>query len=90
MRWSPSGDLAMETNWLFEPSDTWTEEDCLDVTTFSLLIDVGFLNIDRLLDRKSDRTPATTSTNYRPNPAQLKDLADFSIARHRSLTITEP
>ncbi|WP_333423474.1 hypothetical protein [Microcoleus sp. F4-D5] len=42
------------------------------------------------LDRKSDRTPATTSTNYRPNPAQIKDFADFSVARHRSLTITEP
>jgi uncharacterized protein (DUF433 family) len=26
----------METNRLFEPSDTWNEEDCLDVTTFSL------------------------------------------------------
>jgi len=26
----------METDRLFEPSDTWTEEDCLDVTTFSL------------------------------------------------------
>ncbi len=26
----------METNRLFDPSDTWTEEDCLDVTTFSL------------------------------------------------------
>jgi hypothetical protein len=80
----------METNWLFEPSDTWTEEDCLDVTTFSLLIDVGFLNLDHLRDRKSDHTPATTSRNYRPNPSQLKDLVDFSIARHRSLTITEP
>ncbi|WP_445244274.1 hypothetical protein [Microcoleus sp. OTE_8_concoct_300] len=80
----------METNRLFEPSDTWTEEDCLDVTTFSLLIDVGFLNIDRLRDRKSDRTPATTSTKYGPNPAQIKDFADFWHARHRSLTITEP
>jgi len=36
MRWNSSGDLAMETNRLLEPSDTWTEEDCLDVTTFSL------------------------------------------------------
>ncbi len=36
MRWNSSGDVAMETNRLFEPSDTWTEEDCLDVTTFSL------------------------------------------------------
>jgi len=36
MGWNSSGDLAMETNRLFEPSDTWTEEDCLDVTTFSL------------------------------------------------------
>ena len=80
----------METNWLFEPSDTWTEEDCLDVTTFSLLIDVGFLNIDRAGDRISDRTPATTSTNYRPNPAQLKDFADFSSHATESLTITEP
>ncbi|MEG4113372.1 MULTISPECIES: DUF433 domain-containing protein [unclassified Microcoleus] len=26
----------METNRLFEPSDTWIEEDFLDVTTFSL------------------------------------------------------
>ncbi len=25
----------METNKAFEQSDTWTEEDCLDVTTFS-------------------------------------------------------
>ena len=55
-----------------------------------MLIDVRFLNIDRLGDRISDRTRATISTNYRPNPAQLKDFADFSIARHRSLTITEP
>jgi hypothetical protein len=47
------------------------------------LIDVRFLNIDRLQDRKSDRPPATNSTNYRPNPAQLKDFADLSIARHR-------
>ena len=53
-------------------------------------VDVGFLNLDRLRDRKSDRTPATTSTNYGPNPSQLKDFADFSLARHRSLTITEP
>ena len=37
--------------------------------------DASFLNLDR--------TGATTSTNYRPNPAQLKDFADFSIARHR-------
>jgi len=36
MGWNSSGDVAMETNRLFEPSDTWTEEDCLDVTTFSL------------------------------------------------------
>ncbi len=36
MRWNSSGDLATETNRLFEPSDTWSEEDCLDVTTFSL------------------------------------------------------
>jgi hypothetical protein len=36
MRWNSSGDLAMETNRLFEPSDTWIEEDCLDVTSFSL------------------------------------------------------
>jgi hypothetical protein len=42
------------------------------------LIDVRFLNIDRPQDRKSDRTPATISTNYRPNPAELKDFADFS------------
>jgi len=54
------------------------------------LIDVGFLNIDRAGDRISDRPPATTSTNYRPNPAQAKDFADFSIARHPSLTINEP
>jgi hypothetical protein len=40
-------------------------------------MDVGFLNLERLRDRKSDRTPATTKTNYRPNPAQLKDFADF-------------
>ncbi|MEG4273115.1 MULTISPECIES: DUF433 domain-containing protein [unclassified Microcoleus] len=26
----------METNRSFEQSDTWSEEDCLDVTTFSL------------------------------------------------------
>lgn len=25
----------METNRQFEPSDTWSEEDCLDVTAFS-------------------------------------------------------
>jgi len=37
--------------------------------------DVSFLNLDR--------TGATISTNYRPNPAQLKGLVDFSIARHR-------
>ena len=80
----------MEANWLFEPSDTWTEEDCLDVTTFSLLIDVGFLNIDRAGDRISDRPPAAISTNYRPNPAHLKDFADLSIARHRSLTTNKP
>jgi hypothetical protein len=42
------------------------------------LIDVGFLNLDRPQDRKSDRTPVTISTNYRPNPAELKDFADFS------------
>jgi hypothetical protein len=54
------------------------------------LIDVRFLNIDRLRDRKSDRTPATISTNYRPNPAQLKDFADLSIARHRILTTNKP
>ena len=36
MGWNSSGDVAMEANRLFEPSDTWTEEDCLDVTTFSL------------------------------------------------------
>jgi hypothetical protein len=53
-------------------------------------MDVGFLNLDRLRDRKSDRPPATTSTNYRPDPAQVKDFADLSIARHRSLTTTEP
>jgi hypothetical protein len=57
------------------------------ITTFS---DVRFLNIDRLRDRMDDRTPATMKTNYRPNPAQLKDFADFSIARHPSLTINEP
>ncbi|MEG4807076.1 hypothetical protein QUA79_06185 [Microcoleus sp. F8-D1] len=54
------------------------------------MIDILFLNIDRLQDRKSDRTPATTSTNYRPNPPQIKDFADLSIARHPSLTINEP
>lgn len=36
MGWNSSGDLAMEINRLFEQSDTWTEEDRLDVTTFSL------------------------------------------------------
>jgi len=46
--------------------------------------------MDRLRDRKSDRTPATTSTNYRPNPAQVKDFADLSIARHESLTTNKP
>jgi hypothetical protein len=54
------------------------------------LIDVRFLNIDRLRGRMDDRTPATTKTNYRPNPAQVKDFAYFSIARHPSLTINEP
>jgi hypothetical protein len=29
-------DLSQENVAVVEPSDTWTEEDCLDVTTFSL------------------------------------------------------
>jgi len=36
----------METNRLFEPSDTWTEEDCLDVTTFSLQYAASIVHSD--------------------------------------------
>jgi hypothetical protein len=36
----------METNRLFEPSDTWTEEDCLDVTTFSLQYAASIIHSD--------------------------------------------
>jgi hypothetical protein len=46
MRWNSSGDVAMETNRLFEPSDTWTEEDCLDVTTFSLQYAASIIHSD--------------------------------------------
>ncbi|MEG4368237.1 DUF433 domain-containing protein [Microcoleus sp. B4b_D2] len=36
----------METNRLFEPSDTWSEEDCLDVTTFSLQLAATIVHSD--------------------------------------------
>jgi len=55
------------------------------------LIDVRFLNIDRPhQDPKSDRTRHNFDKITAPAPAGLKDFADLSIARHRSLTITEP
>ncbi|MEG3837854.1 MULTISPECIES: hypothetical protein [unclassified Microcoleus] len=36
----------METNRSFEQSDTWSEEDCLDVTTFSLQLAATIVHSD--------------------------------------------
>ncbi|MEG5138985.1 hypothetical protein QUB52_18955 [Microcoleus sp. A6-C6] len=54
------------------------------------MIDVRFLKIDRPLIGNPIARPTHFPQINSPTPPKLKDFADLSIARHRTLTINEP
>lgn len=86
----------METNKPFEQSDTWTEEDCLDVTTFSLQYAATIFHSDPDILGGTPvfigtRVPIETLLDYLEAGDSIDEFLDHfpSVSREQAISVLE-
>jgi uncharacterized protein (DUF433 family) len=86
----------METNKAFEQSDTWTEEDCLDVTIFSLQYAATIVYSDPDILGGTPvfmgtRVPIETLLDYLEAGDSVDEFLDHfpSVSREQAISVLE-